>query len=192
MKQAVVIVAILVVLCSLSAFGQAVGSWRIGVGAEGGLPIGDFNNVSSFGIGGVASAGYVVDPAFTVSLNSGYIHFSGKDFTVAGTTVNTSYNVVPILVCGKYYFMPGDTRVYGAASVGMYLLSASASATVSGVNVSASTSDTKFGFAPALGAEFKAGDKMFVDVHGNYSYISTDVTSTSFIGFGVGLVFDLQ
>ena len=179
MKQAV-LVAILVVACSISAFGQATGSWRVGVGAEGGIPIGDFSNFASLGIGGIGSVAYVVDPNFEVTLKSGYLNFSGKDITVPGfgTISGTSGSIIPILVGGKYYFMPGDTRVYGDAEVGMFSIS--------------NGGGTKFGFAPALGAEFKAGDKMWVDVHGNYSYISTDVISTSFIGFGVGLVFDLQ
>ena len=182
MKQAV-LVAILVVACSISAFGQATGSWRVGVGAEGGIPIGDFSNFASLGIGGIVKASYVVDPTFEVTLKTGYLSFSGKDITVTFLGVSTtvsggSAGIIPILVGGKYYFMPGDTRVYGDAEVGMFSIS--------------NGGGTKFGFAPALGAEFKAGDKMWVDVHGNYSYISTDVISTSFIGFGVGLVFDLQ
>jgi len=189
MKKVAILVAILVVMCSMSSVAQTVGGWSIGVGAEGGIPMGDFSNFSSFGIGGTAWAGYNVDPNFVVGLRSGYVRFSGKDYNIGGVTVNTSFGVIPIVAEGKYFFMPsGDTRVYGAADVGIYILSASASAG----GVSASTSESKLGFAPMLGAQFKAGDKMWVDVHGNYTVITTSGSSTSFVGFGVGLVFDMQ
>jgi opacity protein-like surface antigen len=179
-------------VCSVFAVAQDTGGWRIGVGAEGGVPVGDFNNASSFGIGGLAFVGYDADPSFSVTLSSGYIRFSGKDIVILGNTIKTDMSAVPIVVGGKYYFMPGDTRVYGQANVGLYLLNASASTTVSGINVSASTSESKFGVSPVLGAEFKAGDKMWVDLHANYTSVFTDVSTTSWVGFGIGLVFSLQ
>jgi hypothetical protein len=187
MKKLGIVLALLMV--AVPVFAQGPSQWSLGVGAEGGLPTGDFNNVSSFGIGGMVFAGYNgFDPAFQMTLSSGYVKFSGKDYPDGlGGTVNTSYSVIPIIVGGKYYFMPGDTRVYGQVNVGLYLLNASASGSFSG-----STSETKFGFSPVLGAQFKAGDKMAVDVHANYTNIMTDGSSTSYIGFGIGLVFDLQ
>jgi opacity protein-like surface antigen len=187
MKKLAIVLALMVL--AIPFVGQAQSQWSLGVGAEGGLPTGDFNTISSFGIGGLVFAGYNgFDPAFQVTLSSGYVKFSGKDYPDGlGGTANTSYSMVPILVGGKYYFMPGDTRVYGQANVGLYLLSASVSGSVAG-----SASSTKFGFSPVLGAQFKAGDKMAVDVHANYTDIMTDVSSTSYIGFGIGLVFDLQ
>ena len=122
------------------------------------------------------------------------MNFSGKDVSdpFTGGTINTKMGVIPIVLGGKYYFMPGDTRVYGQANVGLYVLTASASETVSDVSVSASTNTSKFGVSPILGAQFKAGDKMWVDAHANYTAVFTEGSTTSWVGFGVGLVFDLQ
>ncbi|MBI1805679.1 MAG: outer membrane beta-barrel protein [Ignavibacteria bacterium] len=192
-KLFLLLVAAILVL-NLPMFGQdaTTGGWTLTVGAGGGVPVGDFNNASNFGIGGVASLGYVADPNFTVSATSGYLHFSGKDVTSGGYTFSTAVNIVPILVGGQYFFMPpGDVRVYGAANAGLYLLSYSASTNVSGVSVSGSTSESKFGVSPTLGAQFKAGDKMNVDVNANYTAVFTDNTTTSWVGFGIGLEFGL-
>lgn len=204
MRKLAIALALLIVAIPL--FGQTPSQWSLGVGVEGGLPTGDFNNASSFGIGGLAFGGYNgIDPSFQLTLSSGYVHFSGKDIpfsyldlttlTVKTGNVNSSLGVIPIIVGGKYYFMPGDTRVYGQVNLGLYLLSYSANETdASGATIASgqSSSTSKFGVSPVLGAQFKAGDKMWVDAHVNYTDIMTDVSSTGYIGFGVGLVFDLQ
>ena len=177
----ILIVVALVLMVGLTAFGQtaATSSIKISVGPEGGVPTGDFNTGYSFGIGGTASVGYAIDPNFSASLKGGYLSFSGKD--VSGFTAPT-LSIIPILAGLHYYFMPpSDMRVYGAAEGGLYI------ASVSGGN-----SSSKFGVAPTLGAEFKAGENMNIDIHGNYTTVFSDPSSTSWIGFGAGLVFVLQ
>jgi opacity protein-like surface antigen len=194
MMKATFVFALLLLVCSVPVFAQApAGTIRLGVGVEGGVPSGDFSNAANFGIGGLAVGMYDVDQNLTLTLTAGYMKFSGKDFVVNGQTIKTDLSAVPVLVGARYYLIPpGDMRVYGQANLGMYFLSASASTTVSGTNISASTSESKFGFSPILGAEFKAGEKMCIDVHANYTSISTDPSSTAFIGFGAGIVFGLQ
>lgn len=189
MKRIVFAVVLALFVLSAVSFAQTstTGNWRVGVGLETALPTGDFNNVSSLGIGGRVGAGYVIDPDAVLTLKVGYLHFSGKDITVPisateSVTTSVSWGVIPILVGGKYYFTPGDMRWYGAADVGLYVLSASGGG----------SSSSKFGIAPGVGAQFKAGDNMWVDAHLNYSDVFTDNTSTSWIGIGVGLVFDLK
>jgi hypothetical protein len=189
----VTLVAALLVLMSLPLFGQepAAGSVMLGIGAEAGVPTGDFNNFSSFGIGGIATGVYAVDQNFWLSLKAGYLRFSGKDYTymtidpftlslVQVTTSAGSMNIIPIVVGGRYFFMPpADMRVYGGVDAGLYMLSDG-------------NSTSKVGLAPALGAIFKAGEKLDVDVHANYSIVFTDVSNTSWVGVGVGLLFGLQ
>ena len=176
------VVFLLCFLCSVSAFAQSTsnGMWNVGVGAEVGVPMGDFNNYSSVGFGGIGTVGYMVDENLTVTGKIGFLSFSGKDQTVAAKTVSgSSVTVIPILVGGRYFFMPpADMRIYGSADIGIYSIG--------------NGGGSKFGFAPAVGAQFKAGDNMKVDVHADYTYISTDVTSTTWLGIGVGLVFDLK
>ena len=197
MRMLVSVCAALLIV-TLPSFGQ--GTWAVGFSGGGGVPIGDFSNVSNFGIGGHAWAAYNADPNFAVTVKSGYLRFSGKDFNISiqgvtGTT-KTNFGVIPILVGGRYYFMPsGDTRVYGAADAGLYALNASTDVNVSGggvsVSTSVSTSSTKFGASPSLGVLIKAGEKMNVDINGNFTYVATDVKSTTWVGFGIGLEFGL-
>ncbi len=64
-------------------------------------------------------------------------------------------------------------------TVGMYFFS----------NSGSSSSD--FGVTPSVGAQFKAGDNMNVDVHAGYAIVFTSGTTSSWLGLGVGLTFGL-
>jgi len=90
----------------------------------------------------------------------------------------------------KIFFTEGDSRVYIAGETGLYLLSASADITLSSATSSLSGSDSgtqsKFGVSPSLGAQFKAGDDMVVDAHGNFSNVFADDTSPSWSTFAIG------
>jgi hypothetical protein len=80
MKNAILILLALVALVSLQAFGQtpANGKISLGFGAEGAVPLGDFSNASNFGIGGLATIAYPVDPSLTLTGKAGYMSFSSK------------------------------------------------------------------------------------------------------------------
>jgi outer membrane protein W len=185
------LVAILIIiLMSLTANAQ---NWSVGVSAGGGLPMGDFGDLSSFGFGGTLWGAYAVDPNFSVTARSGYMNFPGKDIGGGGITTKISYGAIPILVGGKYYFMPeGDTRVYGAGELGLYSLSVTAKTTIGSVSAEFTSSETKFAFAPTLGAQFKAGENMNVDASVNYTYVATEGKALTWLGFGVGLVWNLK
>jgi len=188
MKKFVFVFAVL--LCfSLSAYSQ---NMVLGFSVGGGLPMGTFKDISDFGFGGTAIFGYSVDPNIMLTGRAGYFSFSGKEITVFDEKFKTSYGIIPILVGARYFFMPeGDTRVYGAAEIGLYSLTSKVKTTILDVTVEASTTESKFGFAPTLGAQFKAGDNLNVDVHVNYSYVATEGDALNWIGFGVGLEFGL-
>ena len=183
MKKFALALLVMLPLFSLAAFAQG-GGWTVGVGGEVGVPTGDFNTAYSAGFGGMGTVGYVVDPNFTVTGKVGFLSFSGKEITgtiggVAYSVTPPSLTIIPILVGGRYYFMPpADMRVYGSVDLGMF-------------NVNNNVG-TKFGFSPALGAMFKAGDNMNVDVHANYTSVSTEGSSSSWIGVGIGLNWDLK
>ena len=176
------------VLIAFSASAQSQGTWAVGVGGDVAVPIGDFSNFSKVGIGGTAWAGYLVDENLSITGKVGVLSFSGKDFTASytllGVTTSTtvtgaSTTIIPILVGARYFFMPpADMRVYGSADVGMYNIG--------------NGGGTKVGFAPSLGAQFKAGDNMNVDVRANYTTITTEGSSSSWVGVGIGLEFGLK
>ena len=190
MKKHFLLLVAATVILSVSAFAQGM---SVGVNVEGGIPMGDFADISSFGIGGTGVFVYNVDPNLSITGRVGYLNFSGKDIDLVDFKLKTSYGIIPVLAGARYYFMPeGDTRVYGAAELGIYMLSVKASTTVLGYSVDVTSSESKFGFAPTFGAQFKVGDKMNLDAHVNYSYVSTEGSALNWIGFGIGLEFGIN
>lgn len=83
------------------------------IGAEGLLPVGDFNNTNNFGIGGTLQAEYKPADDLGLTLNSGYITFAGKN---VGNFEYGSFAVIPVLGGVKYYFSP---KVYGHGQLGV-------------------------------------------------------------------------
>jgi opacity protein-like surface antigen len=85
--------------------------------------------------------------------------------------------------------MEGDTRIYAGAEAGMYFLSATVDVKNSsgGEITSYSDSDSKFGYAPTLGAQFRAGRNMMVDAHVDYTAIPDDAGDLSWVTFAVGM-----
>jgi opacity protein-like surface antigen len=173
-----VFVAVLL-LCVPVLSQETSGQWSVGVGLETGVPTGDFNTGYSFGIGGLANLRYVIDQNLSFGVKAGYMTFSAKE--IAGLTGN-NINVIPILVGAQYFLTPPmettSMRVYAAGDLGLFMLSNG-------------NSESKFGFAPILGAQFKAGDKMYVDVHANYTIIPADPSAFSWVSAGIGLEFDM-
>jgi hypothetical protein len=162
---------------TVSAQTPVASSVSIGFGAEAGVPVGDLKNASDFGIGGMGWIAYDVDPSLTLTGKVGYISFSGK-------SPAPSLNIVPILVGGRYMLTPAmevtSMRSYIGVDAGLYSMSAS------GFN-----SSTKFGIAPALGAQFSAGPTIDIDIHVSYATIFSDPNSSSWVGVGVGLEFGM-
>lgn len=180
MKKAALILVSLLAIASVPAFSQApvAGNISLGIGAEGALPMGDLSNGVNFGIGGIGMIAYSIDPNLSLTGKIGYQTFSAK----AG---GGSLNVVPILVGARYFLMPAiettSMRSYISADAGIYAMSASGGG----------ASSTKFGIAPALGAQFAAGTNMNVDLHVNYTVVFSDPSSSSWLGIGVGLEFGM-
>lgn len=202
-KKTRILLPLLLALClAAPALSQVAGppAWIVGIDARGNLPMGDFSDVASFGVGGTVYAGYQFSPMFAVTARTGYIFTGGKEIPVtvtAGTgTLKTNYGVVPILGGVKAYFLEGDSHIYLGAEAGLYLLSASYTTTGAlGSTLSgASDSDSKFGFAPAVGAQFRAGRTMMVDAHVDYTMIPMDENQSdlSWVGFAIGLEWTLE
>jgi opacity protein-like surface antigen len=195
MKKSMILLVLLAACIAVPAQAQEAftPSWNYGFDLRGALPMGDFKDIASFGFGGTAYGGYAFSPMFAVTARTGYIFTGGKE--IEGTyegyygTATTNYGIVPLLGGVKVFFMEGDTRVYAAAEAGMYFLTATAEVKnpSGGAVTSASNSDSKFGYAPALGAQFRAGMNMMVDAHVDYTAIPDDAGDLSWLTFAVGI-----
>ena len=138
----VILSATILTLSVLSAYAQKesaeTNSFKFSVGIEGGLPTGDLKTFSSFGIGGSIQGDYKVAENFALTLNAGYISFSGKTVSVLGESFKyPALNIIPVLVGGKYYF---TESVYGSAQVGL-----------SFVSTKGESSSSAFTYAPGIG-----------------------------------------
>ncbi len=167
----------------------------LSINLETGLPTGDFSNVAKIGIGGGVAYGYALSPDIMLTFKSGYLSFPKADFPPSGYPAgdifsdSASFSAVPILVGGKYFLNSGDTRFYGSAEIGMYILTAT-----SDVNNSFKTTSTtkgEFAFAPGVGTQFKAGSKTNIDLHLVLSNVLTPSKPLNWINFGVGFSFGL-
>jgi hypothetical protein len=192
MALALLVVTLLFTLPALSQGGR----WAVGFGPSVAFPSGDLSSTNNVGSGGLADGTYHFDQNFSAGLKSGYLYFGGKTLSEvvsshSSVSATASDAIVPIVATGKYYFMPGDTRVFGALDLGWYYqsISGSVTATVQGVaaNTSVSTSYNDFGFSPAVGVSFNLGDKINLEGSVDYTHIFTPGSSTSWIGVVVGL-----
>ncbi|MEP6594495.1 MAG: outer membrane beta-barrel protein [Ginsengibacter sp.] len=77
------------------------------IGLEPAIPIGNFQDVYGFGIGGTLQGEYKPADDLGLTLNTGYINYSGKNITFNGVTIDAgNFGIIPFLAGVKYYFSP--------------------------------------------------------------------------------------
>jgi ABC-type amino acid transport substrate-binding protein len=161
------------------AAAPAAGKLTIGVDGAFQLPLGNLADGTGMGFGALVRAEYNLIPSLNGTLRTGYIYSLSKD--TAG--LKTSLNNIPIWVGGKYFI---TDMIYGAAEVGLNMLTATVSGEMFGVSVDTSSSENKFGGTVGAGAligpldvkaqlevlDFgEAGDSMAVMVNVGYNFL---------------------
>jgi hypothetical protein len=117
---------------SVSVNAQDANPLKFSIGLEAALPVGDFADASSFGIGGSAQADYWVADKLTLLLNAGYISFQGKSY---GGVRDKASGFIPVQAGFKYKLAE---QLYGLAQLGATF-------------VTEDNSETLFTYAPGLG-----------------------------------------
>ena len=116
MKKLLLSAAFIVAAFTVTNAQSEQSGFRFGVGASLGVPIGDFGNAFSFGIGGEAQGEYLFTEKVSAVLNSGYTSFIGK--TVSGFK-QPAVGVIPILAGVRIY--PSEQFFIGArAGLGIF------------------------------------------------------------------------
>ncbi len=141
------------------AFASYLGAQQMSAsaGAQVALPMGNFGNVSSLGLGGVAQFEYEMSPVVLTG-SSGYLTFLEK----SGNGYSAS--IIPILAGAKYPFGGG---LYAQAEVGLHMISQTVTASFFGRTVTASSSSTEFGFHGGVG--YQMGDLDLGAKYSNYA-----------------------
>jgi len=159
----------------------------VGAGVVVSLPMGDFGDQSKLGIGGTAAFEMEFMPQLVGTVQAGYISWGAKDeaeSSEGGFNVSASASVsaVPVMVGGKYYFMP-DMGLYGAAQLGLYFVSADAEveSNIPGLGSFdvGGGSSTEFAFKIGGGYEIPVSPKFNVDLSAAFVLIS-DFTNIEF------------
>lgn len=132
----------------------------IGAGIRLGLPINNFKEFASFGIGGELQGEYKFSNIICGIGTTGYTSFLGKDYG-DGKTKSTGY--IPILVGARVYPV---TRFFISAQIGY------------GILTSGNSSDGGFNYQPQVGYTSSK-----VQLALNYNSLYSDGTIFSHIGF---------
>lgn len=161
-----------------AASAQTEGAVRkLSIGAEFGLPVGDFSDDNMFA-GGSLQYEHPVAKSLNLTISGGYLanFLTGDLKTVAEALGSkTSFGYIPLKAGAKYYF---GGNFYAAGEVGASI------GTTDGVG-------TAFAFAPGLGASFSVADKSSLDFGLRYENWSQDGGSRGFVGLRAAYAFGL-
>ncbi len=160
---------------ALSLFvGNAVNA-QIKVGANFGLqlPLGTFGDGADMGIGGNITGEYMITENIGAGLGFGYYSFGYKG-------VDESATVMPITASGSYYFLTEGFKPYAGVELGAYML---------GSSFEGASTETYFGFAPVVGAQYDLTESFGLNANLKYNYILSEGDATSTFGINVGVVY---
>jgi len=178
MKKLVLALSIICASTLVSKAQMAAGDFKFGAGIHLGLPIGDFHNVSSFGIGGEVQGEYAFAENLTGVATSGYTYFIGKSFPDGtGGTYKVNYGHIPILVGARFY--PSEQFFVGAQiGYGHYSASVSSSNGYGG----GSSGSGGFEYRPQVG--YNADPIQLI-----LSYDGTSVSGGTFSQIGLSAIY---
>ncbi|MBS1664035.1 MAG: outer membrane beta-barrel protein [Bacteroidetes bacterium] len=154
--------------------------FRLSVGPEVGVPIGQFSNNYGWFLGGSVQGELPVAKNLYVLLNAGYNNFFVKD----GKVIDQDVRTIPVKAGLKYFFVPNF--LYVSAEAGASFL----------VNKSDLNADksTAFTYAPQVGVLFPLGSKNYLDVgfrfQGQGSFANNG-TYSNFLGLRIAYTFGL-
>jgi len=145
---------------------------RLSIGAEAGIPVGDFNNAYNANVGGSLQVDLPVATDLFVTVNAGYNTFLGK--TVNGFSV-TNIQLIPAKAGLKYFATPS-----------LYVQAEAGASFVANKKDIGATNSTLFTYAPQIGYLFPVGGKSYIDAGVRYEGNTALVDNGSTLGF-VGL-----
>ena len=121
---------LLATLCIIAAFllctnakAQSTGSkFRLGIGIDGLVPVGNLTNTTDFGLGITPRLQYTFNNNFALTFTSGFYHFFGKKIPLdqalgVSGTIKTNLEIVPVKAGAKYFVTP-SIYLGGEAGVG--------------------------------------------------------------------------
>lgn len=152
----------------------------------GGLPMGDFGDVASFGIGGGVSGEYMVTDNIGAGLTAGYILFSEAEEGFG------DWSQIPVHLVGNYHFMPGeDFNFYAGLGLGMNFASYTTPEIdlgIFGTVPSETVSDSEFAIVPRIGINYMFSDALGLDFNTGYAVVS----DISYVPLNLGVIYVIE
>ncbi len=171
MKKIFLCISAAVLVFVVEATAQ-VGRTTFGVGFELGVPTGDLNKTQKIGVGGTGEFAYYVGKGTAVTLNAGYISFSGDQI---GPVKLAALNFIPIKAGIRYTVAPS-----------LYLEPQLGYTSISTPNSNTSGSG---GFTYAAKAGYMLTKSL--DLSARYEGVSRKNSNLNFLGFRLGYAFGL-
>ncbi len=121
------------------------------------VPLGDWGDAAGIGGGLLGSYQYSMDAQLSITGRLGFIMHAEQELESAGITVTTNSSEIPIYGGIKYRFTEEINSLYGAAELGLTMVSAEACSTVDfgfggpTQEICADASETKLGTTLGVG-----------------------------------------
>jgi len=171
-----VFLAICIAAISATGYSQS-GKNQIGVGADLGIPVGDFGDVVKTGFGGYAKGLFGIGEGGQITFTTGYSSFKAKGST---SEESATLNIIPLLAGYRHNF----SGFYAEPQIGYNIFGAKYKGTISG-------SDSEGGFAWAVGFGYVVSNVDFGVRYQGGKPSGDGNSDWSFVGIHVGYNFSL-
>jgi hypothetical protein len=167
MKKIILLTAIALSSFAAATNAQEKGGFKLGVGPVAALPMGDFGDFYSFGVGGEVQASYGITDNIAGFAQVGYSQYFAKSVDFGGgiSIKGEATGMIPALVGARYHtsgFMVG-------AGIGY-------------AKLTAEDAGGGFAYSPQIGYSFADGK---LDVIAHYTGVATSDISTSMVGLKI-------
>lgn len=205
MRKLYSFLSLIIMISVFSGISNAQNKMSLGVQAGIAVPMGDFGDAVDLGFGGQGNFVYSVAPNIDITGSLGYLTWSYK---LESDVTSGSFSSVPLLAGIRYTFPAKGFAPYVMAQLGLHFVSSSIEinydpyyymAKGDGTSIVTSTqatykvsdSSTKFGFGLGAGFLLPLSPKLDLDVNATFNNISTDGSSSNYIGIMAGVLMAL-
>lgn len=219
MRRPILALSTLLLLLTLTPLYSQTERFSLVVHAATALPVGSFDEASTFAIGGRATLLLNLSSAVSLSVGTGYLRFGlttpselqGVQFVGDKSLDEESQSFIPLLAGARLRLSESNLVPYVGLELGAYLSNSGDFShqfmyeNGQGGGFITGYSSTEFGISPQAGLTMGISDKLKVDVNVAYHLLFTDGNygsplftsgetaqqSTSFISLGAGVQFGL-
>jgi outer membrane protein W len=183
MKKILILIVVFISLIVFSANAQ------INVGATVGLqiPTGSMADGLKTGFGFDLLGKYMLNENLAVGVDLGWARFGTDDLGIE-EDVKASGQFIPITALAEYHFGTGKVKPFVGADLGLYIFKIKASYQ----GISASTSESHFGFAPLAGIEYDIKDNLAFTANLKYNFILIEEDNGSYFGINAGIIYKIN